>query len=181
MTRTLILSALVVVSISCTLLGPGDQFAWSNPAAIENGGVVISIARLLIAEKTAFNADFLKEPYYDDKPVIAEIIFIVQNESSQIMNVFPDQGCVDVGGEQVDLSTTPTVVGDYLGGEILPGFNKVGGFWFGFKRTALDEIQNMEIVIAAPFDNFSNTLGQEYRFDIDLSERKNKAGPDELK
>ena len=172
---------LVFVSSSCSLIGSDKVYAWNYPVAIESGGVVIQIGRILIAEKTAFNDEFLKEPYYQDKPVVAEIIFIVKNSSGQIMNVFPDQGYVTIGGEQVDLYTTPSIIGDYVGGEILPGITKIGGFWFGLRRTALDEIQNMAIFIKAPFDSAYNTTGPEYHFQIDLSQRKNEPMPDELK
>jgi hypothetical protein len=173
--------SVLAVPSACNLFNSGDQYAWNYPAAIESGGVSIQIGRLLIAQKTAFNDEFLREPYYQDKPVVVEIIFIVKNNSGQIMNVFPDQGYITVGGEQVDLYSTPSIIGDYVGGEILPGITKIGGFWFGFRRTTLDEIQSMDILIAAPFDSAYNTTGSEYYFQIDLSKRKNEPMPDELK
>ena len=181
--RYIALLFLVIVSSACSLFSSGNQYAWNYLGQIDSGGVVIQIARVLLAEKTAFNDDFLKEPYFQDKPVVGEVIFIIKNNTSQVISVFPDQGFITIGNEQIDTyeAINSGRIGDYVGGEILPGNTKIGGYWFGLRRTGLDEIQNMNIVIAAPFDNAYNTIGGEYHFQIDLSERNNEAMPDELK
>jgi len=168
----------------CSLLGGSGKFyAWNYPAVIDSAGVVIQIGRILIAEQGAFDDELFEAPYFQDKPVISELIFVVKNNSAQSMNVYPDQGHVVVEGEQINLFdlTLLGTGGDSLGGEILPGVTKIGRLWFGLRRTALDDIKSMVIVIPGPHDNYFNTFGGDYRFQLDLSEHKSEPIPDELK
>ena len=165
---------------SCS--GSKDYYAWNYPAALDSGGLVIEIGRVLLAEQGTFDDEFLQGPYFQDKPVIAEVIFVVRNNSGQTMSVFPDQGLVVVNGEQVDLyeASLNGRIGETVGGEILSGVTKIGGLWFGLRRSSLEDIKSMSIIISAPFDIYSNYAGGEYHFDIDLSERKSDTMPEEL-
>lgn len=185
MQRTALLLLLFALLLTaCGALGKGgDVYAWNYPQAIDSGGVAIQIGRVLIAKPGAFDDEFLKGAYFQDKATIAELIFVVKNNTGQSMNVYPDQGHVVANGEQVNLLDAALVGsgGDPLGGEILPGVTKVGTLWFGFRRSSIEDLQAMTIVLPAPHDNYLYTTGQEYRFDLDLSNRKNESLPDELK
>jgi len=179
---TLLLIGLVLSACSLTS-NSGNFYAWNYPAAIDSGGLVIQIGRVLIAEKNAFDDEFLSGPYFQDKPVIVELIFVIKNNSGQTISVYPDQALVAVGDEQIDLyeAVVAARIGDYVGGEILPGITKIGGMWFGLRRTSLDQVKNMSIIISAPYDIYMNDVGPEYHFRLDLSERKSDPMPDELK
>lgn len=162
---------------------PDNVYAWNYPAEINSGGVTIQIGRVLIAEKTAFGDEFASSPYFEGKPVVVEVFFVVRNDAGITMNIFPEQGVALVGGEQIDLlyDSTSVTNGESLSGQILPGVTKIGGLWFGVRRTPLDQVQKLEIIISAPSDNSGTTYGSEYHFQIDLSERKAEEMPDEFK
>ena len=152
--------------------------------------VKVEIARIVIGDKewieSAAGFDFTNgglTDIYNDKSVVAEIIFAVTNNSDESINIFPDQGTLVVGSEQIDLLdyAMEGEFGDSFSGEIHPGVTAIGGLWVGIKRSALEDIINMKIYFDAPWDNNYKTLGPDFKFDIDLSERKNEPLRDELK
>jgi hypothetical protein len=177
----------MVISLILAACGPagssGDVLAWNYPAQLDRAGVLIQIGRVLFAKQGAFGEEWPKAPYFQDKPVVGELIFVVKNDAGQSMNVYPDQGYVVVDDEHVNLLDVALVGsgGDHLGGEILPDITKIGAVWFGLRRAGLDEIQSMTIVIAGPHDNRMQTRGGAYRFQLDLSDHKNEPIPDELR
>lgn len=99
------------------------------------------------------------------------------------MSVFPRQGLVAIGGEQVDLyeASLHAPTGESVDSEILPGITKIGGVWFGLRRIAMEDIQTMSIIIGAPYDVYGTVASGEYHFTLDLSDHKTEDIPDELK
>lgn len=183
MRRTLLIVLLISLSLGgCRLGGSEDYYAWNYPQAIDVGGLVVQVGRVLLAPEGTFKEDFFKAPYFQDKPVVGELIFVVQNKSGQTWSVYPGQALVAIGGEQVDLFEAGLNgrIGESVDGEILAGITKIGGFWFGLHRTPLDQIKSMSIIISGPFD-VNNNQGAEYHFNLDLSDRKSEPMPDELK
>lgn len=177
-----ILFVLLSLALSACSLGGNKFYAWNYPQAFDVGGLVVQVGRVLIAKQGAFNEDVFKLPYFKDKPVVAELIFVVQNKSGQTWSVYPGQALVAVQGEQVDLYEAGFngKIGESVDGEILPGITKIGGFWFGLRRTPIDQIKSMSVIISGPFD-VNNNQGAEYHFNLDLSDRKSDPYPDELK
>jgi len=164
----------------------GTEFAWNYLADQTSGNVKVQIARLVIADKTAINQDFTDGglvTIFNDKPVVAEVIFIVTNNSDKPISIYPDQGKVIAGSEQIDLTDfmMGTEFGEKFSGDIYPGVKAIGGMWFGFKRTALVDIQKMTITFMGPSDQSLNRLGPDYTFQLDLSQRQDAAIPTELK
>jgi hypothetical protein len=161
----------------------GDHFAWNYLATQESGGIMLEIARLVIADKQTIGQDFDKYGKYEDYTIVGEIVFRVTNQSDKTISVYPDQGTVIVGSEQISLIDFMMLgtFGDDLGGEIYAGITKIDGIWFGIKRTPIDEIKSITIIIDAPNDDNFNTLGEKFNIVIDLSVRKNEPLPDELK
>jgi len=161
----------------------GEFYAWNDLATIDGGGVTIQIARLVLADKSAVEMSLPRMLNLDDRPVVAAIIFIVQNSSDKTASVYPDQATVVASGEQIDLSEFMIFgdFGDDIGGEIFPGVTKIGGMWFGFRRTPVAAIQNMLISIHAPIDESFSRIGGEYNFELDLSQRKTDPVPEKLK
>lgn len=161
----------------------GNQYAWNYLGSQDSGGVVIDVARVLIADKSALpDEDFSLFSSFEDKPVVGMIVFKINNTTTQTLSVYPDQGTVIVGGEQIDLTEFfLATFGDNLGGEIFPGVTKIGGIWFGIKRTTLDEIQAITINFPGPHDDSFASKGPDYTFNFDLSNRNFETVPDELK
>lgn len=160
-----------------------NHFAWNFIASQESGDILVEIARIVISEKNAAGQKFGNYKIYDDKPNVGEIVFRITNKSDKILSIYPDQGTIVVGNEQIDLREymISSTFGDDLGGEIYPGVTKIGGIWFGIKRTALGEIQSITIAFSNPTDNEFNSYGEDFLFIIDLSNRQNEPLPDELK
>lgn len=160
-----------------------NKFAWNYIASQESGGITLEIARVLIAEKLALGSDFDKRNRFDGVPIIGEIIFKITNTSDKTISIYPDQGTVIVLTEQIDLREWMLfgTFGDDIGGDIYPGITKIGGIYFGVKRATLAEINGITIIVTAPHDENFNTLGGEFKFELDLSQRKNDPIPDELK
>jgi hypothetical protein len=164
----------------------GNHFAWNYIASQESGGLKVEIARFVLADKTALDMDFTGNGLttaYDDRPVVSEIIFKITNPTQQIITVYPDQGTVIAGAEQVDLLEFAMFgnFGDDFSGDIYPGVTVIGGIWLGFKRTPVDQINSMTIAFDAPHDQNFNSLGSAFNIVLDLSNRQDQPLPDELK
>jgi hypothetical protein len=164
----------------------GNYFAWNYIAKQESGGIQVEIARFVLADKTAVDQDFTAgglTTIFDDRPVVGEILFKITNPTQQIISGYPDQGKVIGGGEQMDLLEFAIVAefGDSFSGEIHPGVTVIGGIWFGFKRTPIDQITSVTIAFDAPHDQNFSSLGPEFNIVLDLTDRQNQPLPDELK
>ena len=162
----------------------GEHYAWNNVGSQDSGGIIIEIARFVLADKSAIpDMDFSLVSTFDDKPIVAEIIFKVTNNTQQTLSIYPDQGTVIVGGEQIELTEYMMLAtfGDSVGGDIFPGVTKVGGIWFGIKRTSMVEIQQVTITFSGPFDQNFSSMGPEFNFSIDLSNRQDQPLPEDLK
>jgi hypothetical protein len=179
-------AATAVPSATATPALTGSDFAWNYIASQESGGLKVDIARFALADKSALDIDFTgggAMNAYDDRPVVAEIIFKITNPTQQIISVYPDQGTVIAGGEQIDLMDFALVgnFGDDFSGDIYPGVTVIGGIWLGFKRTPVDQIQSLTIAFDAPSDQNYNRLGPAFNIVLDLTNRQFQPMPDELK
>lgn len=168
--------------------GAGSIFAWNYIGSQESGGLRVEIARFVVADKLALtDFDFTgggRIKVFDDRPVVSEIIFKITNTTQEKINIYPDQGKVIAGGEQVDLldfAIQGSTFGDDFSGEIFPGVTVIGGMWFGFKRTPVDQITSATIAFSGPSGDSFNSLGPEFNIVLDLSNRQNQPIPDELK
>lgn len=163
---------------------PTDFFAWNYVGKQNSGGVILTIARVVVADKSAVNADFSPVSVFNNRNVVASLVFIVQNTTSKTISIYPDQGKIVGGNEQInlrDFMIGGARFGENFSGDLLPGVQATGGIWFGFQRTQLQDIQSLQVNISAPFDASSFTpLGPDYNFVIDLRQRKDDAIPPEL-
>lgn len=91
----------------------------------------------------------------------------VTNRTDKNIDVYPDQGVVVIGSEQVELSQY-LIVSDMVGGEFFPGVIKQGDIVFALKNTGWAEIADgaqVRYVAQAPIDREFNTLADgEYQF-----------------
>lgn len=163
----------------------GQDFSWNNVSEQESGGIKIQIARIVLADKAAVtNVDFSKVSKFDNMPVVLEVVFKVTNTSDKEINVYPDQGMVIAGTEQVkllDYALVGSKFGDDISGKIYPGVTVVGGLWIGLKRNKVDDIQKISIAINGPSNDSFSSIGPDFHFDIDLSKRAHDPIPEELK
>lgn len=166
-----------------------DAWAMNNVASVETGGLSIEVARIVVGEKSALTFEDWSKlddllTGWADIDVVGEIIFKVTNNSDKTIDVYLDQGSVQLGSEQVDLTDYMmyTTVGDDVGGEIYPGVTKIGGMWFGIKRTAPADITNIVYRADAPSDpDTYDSLGPDIKIDMDVSQHTWEDIPPELK
>lgn len=150
----------------------------------ESGGVILEIARILIAQKEAIDEDFSRSELFDDKPIVVEVILKIINNTDKTVTVYADQGKIAVNGEQIELfdyALEGARFGDDLGGEILPGVTVIGGIWIGVKRTPFDDINKIIIQISSPRDADYHELGPEFNITVDVVDWGYEEVPDELR
>jgi uncharacterized lipoprotein YajG len=166
----------------------GEVYAWNYLASQESGGVVITIARVLLTRHDAnpkIKESLATNQILSNKPVIMEVIFIVENKTDKMVSVYTNQGKILAGSEQINMldfaMAGSNIIGTYSG-DILPGAKLLGGIWVGFERVSIEEINSVTIFIDGPSDaqSFSN-IGPDYNFVLDLSERKFEEMPAELR
>lgn len=161
---------------------PAPDKLWSINYAgwEESGNVTIEIARLVVGYKENIPFDWGQS--WEEVDVVGEIIFKVTNNNGVTVDVYPDQGTVQIGSEQIELvDYLLNTFGENVGGEIYPGVTKVGGIWFGIKRSTPGEIN--EIIYRADDPNNSETwesLGPDYQIVIDTSQKRWEEMPEEL-
>jgi len=162
-----------------------NHFAWNNIATQESGGAIVEIVRFVLADKSTVDQDFTMGGFtkiFDDRPVVAEIIFKITNSTDKKISIYPDQGTVIAGNEQIPLfDFFLAEFGDEFNGDIFPGVTVIGGMWFGFKRTPIEEITSITITFIGPVDENFNTLGADFNINLDLTNRQDQPLPDELK
>jgi hypothetical protein len=158
-----------------------DVIARNYVASQDSGGVVIQIGRALIARKSVIDQEFTRTEQFRDKDVLGMLIFVITNNTSSTVRIYPGQGTVQVGAEQIELLeySFGGGMGDSLGGDIFPGVTKIGGYWFGIARSELEEVTEMIFRARGPYSD-SSRLGPDYEIRIDLSERVFEPLPIEL-
>lgn len=167
---------------------PNQVWAINYAGGQDSGGVKIEIARIVIGYKDAIDQNFEELNDYldgwEDIDVVGELIFKVTNNTEESVDVYPDQGTVQIGGEQINLDEYMmwATFGEDVGGEIYPGVTKIGGMWFGIKRSTPEEINEVIFRASAPSttEDWTN-LGPDYEIVIDTTEKRWEEVPDELK
>jgi hypothetical protein len=149
-------------------------FAWNGLQALEEGGLRVEIARLVVMDKNtlppAEQERMAASSDYTDKNTIVQIYFKISNNGDQTVHLYVNQGLVLVNDEQVKLFDFIRDTDSNLGGEFLPGASVIGVSTFALKRVSVDEVNKMTIKISQPFDAHLNSLGQDYLFNLDLSQ-----------
>lgn len=151
-------------------------------ASQDSGGVILEVARVLIANKDAVDIDFSDEELFDDKLVVMEIIFRLVNNTDETIEINIHRGLIAVNSEQVQLNDywLNTDFGDDFYEDQLPGVTAIGGYWVGLKRTAVEDVTKILIRIDHPTDTDYNRLGPEYIFEIDVEDWGWEELPEEL-
>jgi len=168
-----------------TVVG-SDIFALNYLETQDRAGVVIEIARVLVGSKQAageyIGGNFNELSEFQDKNTVVEIIFKVTNNTGQVISVYPDQGTVIIGSEQIDLTNYFFYgVGEDVSGDIFPGVTLIGGLYFAVGRSTVDEISEMTVAITGPYNQNFDKLGEDYLFTLDLSNHIFEEIPEELR
>lgn len=85
----------------------------------------------------------------------------VENKTNGKISVYPDQGTVVVGTEQVKVQLFSS---DRVGGEFFPGVIKEGAIPFFLKRTTAAEVKTVTYAVDGPFGESFSRLGPDYQF-----------------
>jgi hypothetical protein len=141
------------------------------------GGLEIQLVRVLCMDSEYFRnlQDMSVAEYsetYGDTPTMCEFVLEINNTADGQRTIYPDQGTVIIGDEQVELNPFDIegIKGlEDVSGDLYPGVRRVGGFWFGINRSTWDQITNITYVIDAPVDEDWNRQGEDFRFEIDTT------------
>jgi len=170
------------------LPSPDQKWARNYVGWGESGGVTIEIARVLVGYKSSIPNDWDALNEYIDGwseiDVVGELVFKITNNTDSTVTLYPDQGSVQIGGEQIELTEYmfTSTFGDDVGGDIFPGVTKIGGIWFGIKRSVPSEITQIIFRASAPHNSDTyDDLGPDYEIILDVSEHVWEEMPDELK
>lgn len=111
---------------------------------------------------------FFKEYADEGVKTVGGIKVEVKNTTGKTVNVYPTQGTLAIGDEQINLSEY-MLFSDNVGGEILAGITKEGVIVFGSKRSLPESIKKIRYIVSSPSDDKYNRLAdKDYDFDIDL-------------
>jgi hypothetical protein len=157
----------------------GDElaFAANYVATQTQGGLEIQLVRVLCMDSSHFrdvldisNTEFSED--YGDVPTMCEFILEVSNTADSQRTIYPDQGTVIIGDEQIELKPFDmwSIEGlEDVSGDLYPGVRRVGGFWFGINRSTWDQITSITYVIDSPVDEDWDRQGEDFRFEIDTA------------
>ena len=167
---------------------PGRALRKNITLTQDSGSLVIELRRVVVADKTYMEdqlgtkfADATLEPEaFEAADLVGEFILILHNNSNQTLSIYPDQSTVLVQGpngtRQIDLAWAPFGLAgmDSVGGDIYAGVTKIGGFWYPLAAgMTLDDVQTITLRFDGPSDEEFETVGPEYVFDVDLTDRPN--------
>ena len=164
----------------------GDAFALNDLGEYESGGIKIIVRRIMCTDKETINKErdgaFDLISAFDNTPVICSMVYEVHNTTDITVNLYPDQGKIQINDEIVDLlNFFLASFGDDVSGEIPPGARLIGGQWFGVKRQKLEDITQMIWRFDGPSDANFNRLGLDFEIVLDVSDHRFDPLPDELK
>lgn len=167
---------------------PSQRWAKNYVGAMESGGVTIEIVRVVVGYKSAIPDQPWSElndlvQGWEDIEVVGELIFRVSNNTDETVSVYPDQGSVQIGNEQIELSDYMMFgsFGDDVGGDIHPGVTKIGGLWFGIRRSTPEEVDSMIYRASAPYSSESfSDLGPAYEIEMEFPSHPDEEIPEEL-
>lgn len=155
----------------------------------EQGGMEIEIIRILFADKKymekkiegEFSSDCSE--LFNKVDTVGEIILRIKNNSNKMLYIDSwGQSIIIIGDEQINPIDYVCKIysGEDTYGEIYPGITRIGGFWFGVRRSTWEEINKVKYIIDAPRDEDYRDVGEDFKFEIDLSEKNFEPLPEEL-
>lgn len=163
---------------------PGQGIAKNYVVSEEDGGVLVEVARIVVAPKSAFDQDLFDDEIYDDKSTIVEFTFRFVNSTNEVIKFGYSSLTASVNGEQVVFSdySWSGDFGDELDNDILPGSYLIGGMRTGIKRSSWDEVTQIVILVEGAYNSSTyDDVTKDFLFTIDVSGWTYEPLPDELK
>ena len=171
--------AAVEGAIAANYLGMQDQ-----------GGVELEMVRVLCKDIEKFRSDHLASGVsesdmeeFSSSVTACEFILRITNNTEGAVTLYPNQGQVLINGEQIEPWGFFGTVGDPFedtSGEIHAGVTRIGGFWFGVRRSAFDEVGTIKYIVSAPVDDDWDSLGEDFTFEISTDGWEFETIPDDL-
>ncbi len=145
-------------------------FAWNNPARQDHGGVVIEIARVVLAENSR-GLDFQwASGGLDEEATTGEIFFKIQNNTDKRQMILPYEMDLKLNQPEGFQNTVLRLgIGQRLDGYIEPGETKFGSMRFSTMDFAPSEIKSLYMALGCAFNDIAGCSGPEFNFEIDLS------------
>jgi hypothetical protein len=145
-------------------------------------GVSINLLRVLCGSYDALakKVGLADDSDFDGMETVCEFILEVRNSTDKNILIYPDQGQVVIGDEQVeplDFHGGLQNLED-ISGEFLPGVRRIGGFWFGLRRISWDTITKITYTVGSAFDKGFQDLGEDFYFEIGTTGWKFEPIPD---
>lgn len=146
----------------------------------ELGGVTLTVLSATLVEGDSARAwegfaPLAEDEKFIDVPVIGVLDVLVTNGTDKKIAVYPDQGTVVVGGEQINLTEFMFYSGD-VGGELFSGVSKKGTILFALMRTPWANVADgvkLIFEVDAPFDEQLDDLADKpYYFELTLAPEK---------
>jgi hypothetical protein len=162
--------------------GYPNTIARNYLASDEDNGVIVEVARILIAQKDVFATEF-DDPIFEDKTTLVMFIFKITNNTDQVIDSNFYTGTAAINGEQIkfeDYWWVSRLRGDNLSDEILPGSTVIGGLFGGIKRSSWDEVETIVMSVPHFFDDSFSRLTSNFLFTIDVDDWEFEPLPDEL-
>jgi len=153
----------------------------------EESGMEIEIIRILFGDKKYIEKK-IGEKFsdcsilFDEVNTVGEILLRVTNNSNKILNIRPDKGIIIIGNEQINPEDyyCEIYTMEDISGQLYPGIMRIGGFWFGVRRSTWDEVIKVKYIIDALYDEDYADVGEDFQFEINLSEKSFEPMPEEL-
>ncbi|MBN1485307.1 MAG: hypothetical protein JXA37_11360 [Chloroflexia bacterium] len=148
----------------------------------EQGGIEITLVRVLCGDAAYWKETnpALDSDQFANSITVCEFVLEVVNNSDIVLTVYPDQGEVIIGDEQVEpwdffasIDSLEDISDDYQ-----PGVKRVGGFWLGLRRTKWDEITQIIYTVGSPIDEEWDRHGEDWYFKISTEGWGFEAVPD---
>ena len=141
----------VVIRVNGVILTPIDTWTdWAKARAVDNPMAISMIDSIL-----------------EGAPMTIALVKIqVENKTDKKVSLYPDQGTLVVGNEQVDAEV---FLSDDVGGDYLGGIMKEGDVMFLLERISATDIAKVRYLVDAAHDDKFDRLAEEgYDFEIEL-------------
>lgn len=106
----------------------------------------------------------------------------IQNNATGSRELYPEQGTAIVDNQEINLAEVSVSVTNLrrLREPMSPDSEHRMAFWFGVPQGAWNDISSIQYRLAAPLDENGNSTGDDYFFDIAVSNWDYAPLPEEL-
>lgn len=164
-----------------------DVFAANHIASQEQGSVTMELVRVACTTRSAFEdwSSATEEEintWYGDSTAVCEFILKVENKADTSRSVYPrSRHCRD--WQRAGGLDGPVYVDQRHGRRIWRAAARSSaywGFWFGVRRSEIDQIDRITYIVDAPTDEDYGTRGGNFRFEFSTEGWGDEPFPEDL-